>query len=130
MPAYKPAPERFLDKFDVNPETLCWEWNGGMDGRGYGRLKTGRKYTAAHRFSYTMFYGHIRVGLFVCHHCDNPPCVNPDHLFLGDNQDNMQDAARKGRIASGPRHWTHAQPERVPRGESYQPRDCHKKEVG
>lgn len=86
----------------------CWMWRGGKsDKRGYG-LTCG---DYAHRVSWKLHRGEIPEGLEVCHHCDNPSCVNPEHLFVGTRQDNLKDMARKGRQVFQ-RH-----PEKQPRGE-------------
>ena len=74
----------------------CWFWK---DAKGkYGSFSLKGKRSTAHRFSYAFYKGAIPEGLFVCHHCDNPKCVNPDHLFLGTQKDNLQDASKKKRL--------------------------------
>lgn len=65
---------------------------------GYGSVWVGEKQQYVHRVIWRIFFGRIPVGFFVCHKCDVPSCMNPEHLFLGTNQDNMQDASRKGRL--------------------------------
>lgn len=77
----------------------CWEWIGAIRGKcGYGALKINGKTVSAHRYSYELHKGPILNGLFVCHSCDNKKCINPDHLFLGTNSDNMKDAYQKNRL--------------------------------
>jgi len=74
----------------------CWEWTrrDGSRPKGYGIYER----QGAHRLAWTLTYGPIPAGLFVCHSCDNPPCINPKHLFIGSASANIQDAARKGRM--------------------------------
>lgn len=94
--------ERLLSHITINPKTECWEWQGSKR-NGYGRMTVGsrtdktRKSKSAHRVSYELFHEKIPNGMEVCHKCDNPCCVNPDHLFVGTRQDNMNDRSIKGR---------------------------------
>ncbi len=84
---------------NVDKSGECWEWTGGRTGTGYGVF--GRPQVKAHRYVWSIEYGPIPHGMFVCHQCDNPPCVRPDHLFLGTPSDNMQDMVAKGRARGG-----------------------------
>lgn len=93
-----PDAARLLSR--VNDNKGCWEWQGSASESGYGYLSFRGRTWKAHRVSYTLFHGEIPDGLLVCHHCDNPGCVNPSHLFLGHHSTNMKDMVRKGRGAS------------------------------
>lgn len=85
-------------------ETGCWLWTAGRrDGR-YGQFCKHRRGQPAHRVAYEIANGPVPVGMWVLHHCDNPPCVRPDHLFLGKHKDNMKDRHEKGRYAVGEAH--------------------------
>lgn len=95
--------QRFWDK--VHKTDGCWEWTGNRTVHGYGWFWFKGKGGSAHRASWQIHHGDIPAGLFVCHTCDNRKCVRPDHLFLGTAKDNMQDAKRKGRIASEQPGW-------------------------
>lgn len=88
--------ERLLSRISVTANG-CFEWQGTKS-VGYGRLRVGKNVIGAHRVSYETFRGPIPPGLFVCHRCDNPCCINPAHLFLGTAKDNAQDAVAKGRL--------------------------------
>jgi Autographiviridae endonuclease len=80
-----------------NMITPCWEWTGHLDSKGYGRLRVDGKTTGAHRISWVLYNSPITSSDFICHRCDNPPCVNPLHLFKGTNIDNVRDAQSKNR---------------------------------
>lgn len=87
--------ERFFWK--VRKTNGCWLWTAGRRGDGYGQFYVSGKAVGAHRFSWLLHFGVIPDGLCVCHTCDNPPCVNPDHLFIGTVRDNFDDMVSKGR---------------------------------
>ena len=95
--------ERFWEKVDVRGEDDCWVWTGAKSPKGYGEFWfTERgKHTRAHQVSWILKFGDIRDGYGVLHKCDNPPCVNPKHLFLGTNYDNTRDRDAKGRRVQG-----------------------------
>ena len=97
----KTEEQRFWEK--VNRTDGCWEWKGSTVMGGYGKFaRSGsRKLDIASRVSWELHFGHIPEGMFVCHRCDNPPCVRPNHLFLGDTKQNADDMIRKGRHRSG-----------------------------
>ena len=95
--------ERFWSYVDKRGPDECWEWTGTFGARGYGQLGVNYKMLSAHRISETI--ARADPGpLFVCHHCDNPRCVNPRHLFVGTQDDNVQDMISKSREARGEGH--------------------------
>lgn len=81
----------------------CWVWRGTVRSDGYGTKKIKQKQSLTHRLAWEWANGPIPAGMFVCHRCDNPPCCNPQHLYLGTHIDNMADMVAKRR------HWRHAQ---------------------
>ncbi len=137
-----PLSSRFKGKYRVDLASGCWLWTATKTKGGYGcaSIEGGRKgiWTTAHRVSWVLFRGLIPKGLYVLHKCDNPSCVNPEHLFLGTQKDNMLDMVGKGRdkhnpatgkrngaythpekVLRGDNHWTHIHPELVLRGENH-----------
>jgi DNA-binding XRE family transcriptional regulator len=108
----KPFEEIFWSQVDVSggPDA-CWPWAGGRNKNNYGTLKRKGKNYLAHRIAYTLTYGAIPEDKpHICHACDNPPCVNPRHLWAGTNLDNVKDKIKKGRGAktysnNGENHW-------------------------
>lgn len=101
-----PLDVRFWRSVDVQPDG-CWNWTGCTTRFGHGQFAPSRYYKIrAHRYSWELVNGPIPEGLDCCHHCDNPRCVRPDHLFLGTRTDNMRDAARKKRTQRREGHWS------------------------
>lgn len=88
----------------------CWQWQGPRFPKGYGHCSISKSMQLAHRAAWIFAYDSIPSGMHVLHHCDNPPCVNPAHLFLGTNADNMADRNAKGRTFAGPRPWLRSRP--------------------
>ncbi|MCK9416834.1 HNH endonuclease [Candidatus Dojkabacteria bacterium] len=93
---------KFLNNFIQGNKNECWEWLAAKTNGGYGQI-CGLGLT--HRVSYKFFVGPIPKGLFVLHKCDNPSCVNPNHLFLGTQRDNMQDMSKKDRSLKGEKNY-------------------------
>lgn len=89
----------------------CWNWTGAAGTNKYGHfVSKNRGNMLAHRFAYELMVGEIPEGMFVCHKCDNPKCICPDHLFVGTHADNMKDARDKGRTATGTRNGKYTVP--------------------
>ena len=115
--------DRFHSRVDktpgFGPNGDCWRFiTRRQDGR-YVQFCISKWMYGAHRIAYFLHHGKDPGALFVCHHCDNPLCVNPDHLFLGTERDNAIDAKKKGRLATGDRSFARLHPERLPRGDMH-----------
>lgn len=82
----------------------CWEWTGTKDKWGYGKFTAAGKTWMAHRYAWTITHGEIPSNKFICHHCDVPACVNPEHLYVGDQRSNMDDLLRRERSTRGERN--------------------------
>lgn len=113
----KSVEDRFWER--VAKTEGCWNWTGATNKGGYGSFSPTAELskTISHRFSWELHNGPIPEGMLVCHHCDNPRCVNPNHLFLGTPQDNMTDKVLKGRWRGGYPRRPLAQPRKLRIGE-------------
>jgi hypothetical protein len=117
--------KRFWEKVKKNLITGCWEWQGYKTKFGHGQFQTLAKVDYAHRYSWQLVYGEIPKGLFVLHRCDNGCCVNPAHLYIGTQTDNIRDMVNRGRTrydknrATGIRNGKYTHPEKTPRGEKH-----------
>lgn len=101
----KPSTKERLDTFSIpEPNSGCSLWLGAVTNRGYGKMSVAGCPQLAHRIAYREYNGPIPIGLNVLHRCDTPSCINPDHLFLGTQKDNMADCARKNRHGLGERN--------------------------
>lgn len=99
---------RFWNKVYIPTDYIndCWEWAAFCNEKGYGKFAINRIMFMAHRVCYEYYFGEIPISILVCHECDNPKCCNPNHLFLGTQLDNMQDAANKNRTCKGSNNAT------------------------
>ncbi len=98
--------QRFWDKVNIYTRGECWEWNAGRDTSNYGRFWLHGKQKIASRVGWELVYGTIPKGICVLHSCDNPPCCNPEHWFLGTQIENLKDMYSKERDG----RWKHALP--------------------
>lgn len=97
----KESENYLLDRILPEPNSGCWLWTGTVDRKGYGRIKVHGRHVGAHRVAYRVFVGADPQDLLICHRCDVPGCINPDHLFIGTSTDNARDMGRKGRSGHG-----------------------------
>lgn len=98
---------RLLSKIIIDDETGCWNWLAGKDKNGYGKIVINKRHLMVHRASYYYFVGPFEQDKLICHKCDNPSCINPDHLFIGTWLSNMQDKVNKGRLRNQNMDKTH-----------------------
>lgn len=113
------AERRFHSSYEASDPDACWEWKGLIASTGYGAFCKKHRPIGAHRQAWEYANGTIPDGMSVLHHCDNRRCVNPAHLFLGTQADNMRDMCKKGRSLSGDRNPVRVNPDLIRRGESH-----------
>lgn len=89
--------ERFWSSVNKKGDNECWEWKGNLERNGYGVFNSIQSHFKAHRCAWEFVNGRIPDGLYICHKCDNRKCVNPSHLFIGTQGDNLRDMVSKGR---------------------------------
>lgn len=112
----------FWSRLSLPDQNGCRKWLKGLYTDGYGQAWFNGKGIRAHRLAWELTFGPIPKGKLVLHNCpgkDNPTCCNPDHLWLGTNEENMEDARRKGQFVTGERHGRYTKPERTARGERH-----------
>lgn len=121
----------FWSRVETGNISQCWPWKGRKI-KGYGYLTLDGKGFYAHRVSWLLFFGEDPGNKCVLHKCDNPPCVNPNHLFAGTHKDNMRDMFKKGRrnSASGDRSGARTHPEKILRGEEWHKANGHQNRKG
>lgn len=105
VPLKKTLEERFIEKIEIVTESGCWLWNGYIREGRHGQSSMNGRVVYAHRLSWELAYGPIPKGLVVCHKCDVPFCVNPNHLFIGTQADNIGDCVRKSRHTFGEKKY-------------------------
>lgn len=124
----KNVEERFWSKVSKCECDKCWEWTASLNSKGYGRMNMQGRTGLSHRLSWLIHFSEIPDGLDVLHHCDNPKCVNPNHLFLGTHSDNMRDMVKKGRngavthperLSRGDAHYSRTRPHLLCRGDNH-----------
>jgi hypothetical protein len=101
MKTKEQALKEFWENVSVKGADDCWEWQGYRDAKGYGRMSFNRNVRIANRVAWGIMNGDIKKGICILHKCDNPPCCNPAHLFLGTRSDNAKDRHKKGRTKTG-----------------------------
>lgn len=124
--------ERFRSRVDAGEPAECWEWKSRKDKDGYGLISRRMRVVKAHRVAYELATGAIPFGMLVCHHCDNPSCCNPSHLFIGSAADNNQDKIKKDRVnaaaisagmkigaSRGDNHYSRKTPDLLARGDRH-----------
>lgn len=114
-----PTKEQFIDMSMPITESGCWIWMGSVSSNGYGNYKIKNKQIKPHRLSYELFIDEIDKGLQVCHKCDIKVCVNPNHLFIGTQKDNIQDAVKKKRMFN-------QRKTRCPKGHKYEENNIYR----